>query len=98
MSCSHQLWKRGYSSFFSFNCKCRHVALNSCSAGSTLCNLYLCCNEIIFPLKKEEEEMSCCPDQLKFKCMWHVLLKYLFLLYLKKLIRTNELLSLSAET
>ena len=30
--------------------------------------------------------------------MLHVLLKYLLLLYLKKLIRTNKLLSLSIET
>ena len=30
--------------------------------------------------------------------MWHILLKQLWLLYLKKLIRTNKLLSLSIET
>ena len=31
---------------------------------------------------------------LKLRCMLHVLLKHLLLLYLKKLIRTNKLLSL----
>ena len=31
---------------------------------------------------------------LKLRCMLHVLLKLLLLLYLKKLIRTNKLLSL----
>ena len=35
---------------------------------------------------------------LKLRCMLHVLLKHLLLLYLKKLIRTNNLLSLSTKT
>ena len=35
---------------------------------------------------------------LKLKCMLHVLLKYLLLLYFKKLIKTNKSLSLSIET
>ena len=35
---------------------------------------------------------------LKFICKLHVLLKHLLLLYLKKLIRINMLLSLSTET
>ena len=55
---------------------------------------------LIVTLSKEidKKKISSCLYQLKFRCMFHVLLKYLLLFYFKKLIRINKLLSLSTET
>ena len=48
--------------------------------------------------KIDKKKISCYLYQLKHRCMLHVLLKHLLLLYLNKFIRTNQLLSLSTET
>ena len=55
---------------------------------------------LIITLSKKigKKKKNCCLYQLKLRCMLHVLLKHLLLLYEKKLIGTNKLLSLSTKT